>query len=114
MLSKIDNGYRHAASVLQALEERHKKLQEAKAYSAGSSAAQAASVSELSTQLAHKATDIHRLQEDLLQKRHQLASQDITVQELHAAVQGAKNATQLAQDHGHRYACKTWVSCSDF
>lgn len=55
-------------------------------------------------QLAHKAKEIHRLQEDLLQRRHQLASQDITVQELHAAVQTTKNAVHLAEDAGRRYA----------
>ena len=61
-------------------------------------------MAELSAQLAHKAAEVHRLQEDLLQKRHQLASQDITVQELHAAVQSAKNAVLRSQDDGHRYA----------
>ena len=61
-------------------------------------------MADLSTQLAHKASEIHRLQEDLLQRRHQLASQDITVQELHAAVQSAKNAVHQADDNARRYS----------
>lgn len=89
-------------SLLQTLEDNQKALEDVKAGSSGSPDNQADSVSELSAQLAHKATEIHRLQADLLQKRHQLASQEITVQELHAAVQGAKNASQHAQDNSHR------------
>lgn len=63
---------------------------------------QAASESSAASQLASKAHEVYRLQEELLQQRQKLAFQDIQVQELHAALQAAKNKAQQAQDEGLR------------
>lgn len=59
-------------------------------------------VADDSAQLASKAHEIYRLQEDLLMHRQKLANQEISVQELHAAVQSAKNKACQAEEDGHR------------
>lgn len=63
---------------------------------------EAATESSAASQLASKANEVYRLQEELLQQRQKLAFQDIQVQELHAAVQAAKNKAREAQDEGLR------------
>ena len=84
--------------MLQALEERQTALHEAR--NAGQEELPGAADS--SAQLAGKAQEIYRLQQDMLQLRQKAANQEIDVQELHAAVQSAKNRTQLAEDNGRR------------
>ena len=63
---------------------------------------QAASESSAASQIASKAHEVYRVQEELLQQRQKLAFQDIQAQELHAALQAAKNKAQQAQDEGVR------------
>jgi len=86
-------------SHLQALEERQGALHEARTTTGQDNQQPAA---DASAQLASKAHEIYRLQEDLLQHRQKLANQEISVQELHAAVQTAKNKARQAEDDGHR------------
>ncbi|DBA92530.1 TPA: hypothetical protein ACH3X1_002761 [Trebouxia sp. C0004] len=83
---------------LQALEERQSALHEAR--DTGQNDQHPAA--DASAQLASKAHEIYRLQEDLLHHRQKLANQEISVQELHAAVQTAKNKARQAEDDGHR------------
>ncbi|DBB14510.1 TPA: hypothetical protein ACH3X3_004792 [Trebouxia sp. C0006] len=83
---------------LQALEERQSALHEAR--NTGQDNEQPAA--DASAQLASKGHEIYRLQEDLLQHRQKLANQEISVQELHAALQIAKNKARQAEDDGHR------------
>ena len=94
-------GQVHTVALLQALEERQSALQEAKHTPLDSQPP----ATDTSAQLASKACEIYRLQEELLQHRQKLANQEITLQELHAAVQSAKNKAQQAENDGHRYCC---------
>ena len=89
------------SNCVQVLEEQLTATQEAKPDTA-SGTNQAASESSAASQLASKAHEVYRLQEELLQQRQKLAFQDIQVQELHAALQAAKNKAQQAQDEGLR------------
>ncbi|KAL0020086.1 hypothetical protein WJX79_009298 [Trebouxia sp. C0005] len=83
---------------LQALEQRQSVSHEAR--NTGQDEQQPGP--DASAQLASKAHEIYRLQEDLLQHRQKLANQEIGVQELHAALQIAKNKARQAEDDGHR------------
>ena len=85
---------------LQALEEQRAALQSAR------QAGQESQVptSDSSAQLASKAQEVYRLQEDLLQQRKQLALQEVQAQEHAAALQASKNRAQQAEDDGHRCA----------
>ena len=87
------------------MEEEHATMQEARP-NPTSGSEQTASESSAATQLANKAREMYRVQEELLQQRQKLAFQEIQVQELHAALQAAKNKVQQAQDDGHRQALR--------
>jgi len=84
--------------LLQALEERQSALHEAR----NSAQDDQQPAADASAQLASKAHEIYRLQEDLLQHRQKLANQEISVQELHAAMQSSKNKARQAEEDGHR------------
>ena len=86
---------------VQVLEDKLTATQEARPDTASGSK-QAGSASSAASQAASKAHEVYQLQEELLQQRQKLAFQDIQVQEMHAALQAAKNKAQQAQDEGLR------------
>lgn len=89
--------------VTQVMEEQQAAMIEARPVGPAASE-QASAESSAAAQLASKAHEMYRLQEELLQQRQKLANQEIQVQELHAALQAAKNKAQQAHDEGHRQA----------
>ena len=93
--------YQPVRKLVQVLEEQMSAPHEARPDTASGSK-QAASESSAASQLASKAHEVYRLQEELLQQRQKLAFQDIQVHELHAALQAAKNKARQMQDEGLR------------
>ena len=93
--------YQPVSKHIQVLEEQVTAMQEARPNPASGSN-EAASESSAASQLASKAHEVYRHQEELLQQRQKLAFQEIQVQELHAALQAAKNKAREAQDEGLR------------